>query len=57
MKTFEQLLIKLMSLAWLLAMVDRPGARPEEMPGQQHDYDAARRESGRTILPWYGSYS
>ncbi len=57
MKTLERLLINLLRLAWLLAMVDRPGARPEEMPVQQHDYDAARREPSRTVLPWYGAYN
>jgi len=57
MQMIERMLVTLMRLAWLLAMVDRPGARPEEMPGQQHGHDAARREPGRTVLPWYGAYS
>jgi len=57
MQTIERMLVNLMRLAWLLAMVDRPGIRPEELPGRQHDYDAARRDPARTLLPWYGSYS
>jgi hypothetical protein len=57
MRTLERSLCNLLRFAWLLAMVDRKGARPEEMPGRQYDYDAARRQPDRTVLPWYGAYS
>jgi hypothetical protein len=57
MRTLERSLCSLIRLAWLLAMVDRPETKPEALPERQHDYDAARRQSDRTILPWYGAYS
>ncbi len=46
-----------MWLASSLARIDRRDALPEEMPGRQHDYDAARRDPDRTVLSWYGAYN
>jgi len=54
MRMFERLICNLMLLVWVVAIVDRPGARPEEAPFGSDDSGAAGRclYPNRTILPY-----